>query len=419
MIIFEFKKKDVGKDSKSEKSKEEELKEKYGVIKDIPERKVEAEGIPFQHVVHPKEEGETKLPDLLLRIEKMDGKLDVIDRFRDDVNERITHLAEEIGELRTMVMERDRSYDEVTTQFEKVRDTVSGLEPMKLKKYFEKKEKEIIENKAKIERIENLVKALGEESKKFRNVMERIKSFENLIDVSYDIDRKISKIKESKDHVDMAVSKIENIFSEMNDKVSELESQREKINKLDGLTIEMTKMLDEVSVRLNRFVEKKDIGELKKYLDEDLKKIEASLKGKVPSVKEKTVPITIPIPDSKLTELYSQISKLKSIVDSQNMAIKNIISRLGTSQIRSGRLESSLEIRNVKLSLRFFQIMNILMFESNPMKIKGYLSEVKEIAQEMKSNGIWNEEKERYMREILNKLSRRIEPLGSRKSQAG
>ena len=415
MRIFGFKKKDVGKKEKgSEKSTEEVLKEKYGVLKEIPERKLEVEGLPFQHVMRPKEVGEPKLPDLLLRIEKMDGKLDFINSFRDNVNERITQLAEEIGELRTMVMERDRSFDKISVEFETVRDTVTGLEPMKLKKHFEKREKEIVENKAKIESIENLVKALGEESKKFRSVMEKIKSFENLIDVSYDIDRRISKIKGAKDHVDMVVSKVENIFSEMNDKVSELESQREKIDKLDGLTIEMTKMLDEVSVRLNRFVEKKDLNELKKDVDEDLKKIEAHLKGRVP-VKGKPVPVSRPFPDTRLTELYSQISKLKSIIDSQNMAIKNIISRSGGRGIRTG----GLEIRNIKLSLRFFQVMNILAFGRNAKKIREYLSEVREIAQEMKSNGIWNEEKESYMREILNKLSRRIEPLGNRKSGTG
>jgi len=176
----------------------------------------------------------------------------------------------------------------------------------------------------------------------------------------------------------------------------------------------MTKMLDEVSVRLNRFVEKKDLNELKKDVDEDLKKIEAHLKGRVP-VKGKPVPVSRPFPDTRLTELYSQISKLKSIIDSQNMAIRNIISRLGGRGIRAG----GLEIRNIKLSLRFFQIMNILTFERDTKKIREYLSEVREITQEMKSNGIWNEEKESYMREILNKLSRRIEPLGNRKSGTG
>ncbi len=396
-------KKKQKKVKKEEKSKEEILKEKYGVTKEIPKRKIESEGMPFKHMMQPKNRDETELPDIILRMEKLDGKIEVMNRFKDEINERITHLAEEIGELRTMIMERDRSFDKVSAEFETVKDSVNDIQPRKLKSYFEKKEKDIVLNKANIEKLENLVKALNEENKQFRNLISKIKSFENLVNISYNIDRKASKIKESKDHVDMAVSKVENIFSEMNDKVSELESQREKVDKMDGLTIEMTKMLDEITIKLNKFVEKKELNQY-------LRKIEASpIKDRMPISKAGSIPPSSPIHDSRILELSSQLSRLKSVIDSQNIMINNIVSKM-----RSGKVaESSPDIRKVMLSLRFFQIMNILSFERHPNKIKNYLSEVKDLAREMKSSGLWNDEKHNYMKEILNKLSRRIEPLGS------
>jgi hypothetical protein len=408
MKIFGFNKK---KNEKVEKTEEQVLKEKYGVMKDIPARKLETESIPFRHVLDSKGSSDANLPELILKIEKIDGKLDVMNQIKDNIDERVTQLAEEIGELRTMVLERDRSFDKIAVNFESIKDTLEDLEPNKLKKYFEKKEKEILENRAKIENVENLVKALNEESKKFRGTMEKIKSFENLIDVSYDIDRRISKIKESKDHVDMIVSKVESIFSEMNDKVSELESQREKIDKLDKLSIEMTQMLDEVSVKLNKFAEKKDLGELKKDIDEDLKKVQSYLSGK-PPIKGGQPPIVKTVDDTKLSQLYAQMAKLKSVVDSQNLAIKHLSSRSGSHGPQTGNLE----LRAVKLSLRFFQIMNILNFERDAKKIRNYLSELRAITHEMKSLRIWNEEKQNYMEQILNKLSDRIEPFEDRKT---
>ena len=57
------------------------------------------------------------------------------------------------------------------------------------------------------------------------------------------------------------LTKSENVFSELNRKVSELENQKEKIAKLDELTLEMTKMLDEVTLKLTKFVNKKDLKE--------------------------------------------------------------------------------------------------------------------------------------------------------------
>jgi len=261
------------------------------------------------------------MSDIVLRLEKLAGKMDLLDRSRNDMNERLTHLAEEIGELRSMMMERERTFDKVKSQFEIVKETVTDLRPERLRKTFEKTEKDILENKAKIETLQTLLKALSEESKRVRKLMSKIKSFENLVDISYEMERKLSRINEVKNYADIVVAKIENIFSELNEKVSQLESQREKIAKLDELTIEITKMLDEVSVKMTKFVTEKDLKDFKKTLEEDL--------AKLVKVKTQTVQVTGDqwVKDN-INKLASQISKLKSVVESQNTVINTIIDRL-------------------------------------------------------------------------------------------
>jgi chromosome segregation ATPase len=290
------------------------------VTKEIPKRKA-VEEIPELTEIEEGGEGEVKMSDVVLRLEKLNGKMDLLDRSRNDMNERLTHLAEEIGELRTMMMERERTFDKVKSQFEIVKETITDIRPERLKKIFEKTETDILDNKAKIETLQTLVRALAEESRKVRKLMEKIKSFENLVDVSYEMERKISRIKEIKNYADIVIAKIENIFSELNEKVSQLENQREKIEKLDELTIEITKMLDEVSVKMTKFVTEKDLKDFKKSLEEDLAK----------SVKVKTQMVEVTgdqwVKDN-INELASRISKIKSVVESQNTIIKNIIDRL-------------------------------------------------------------------------------------------
>jgi len=267
------------------------------------------------------------------------------------MNERVTQLAEEIGELRTISMERERSFDKIKTEFEKINEIVSDFEPSRIRKDSEKKEKEILENSAKIEKLEFFLKALAEENKKFREMMEKIKSFENLVDISYEIDRKLSKINEVKDYADKIASKVESVFSELNEKVSDLEGEREKIKKIDDLTIEMTKMLDEVSIKLSKFASKKDLDQLKKDMEEDINKLITPLKGK--PVSGKTVS-TIPVDTLKFSE---EIEKMKIALQKQNAVIANLMNQLKVENIETGETQS---IRNIKLSLRFFQLMNIL-----------------------------------------------------------
>ena len=299
--------------------------EKYGVTKEIPKRQIAEEYVEETPSGEASEE-EAKMSDLVLRLEKLDGKLDILDRSRNDMNERLTQLAEEIGELRTMMMERERTFDKVKSQFEIVKESVTDIRPERLTKRFEKTEKDVLEDKAKLETLETLVKALADENRRFRRLMEKIKSFENLVDISYEMERKLSRINEIRNYADVVVAKVENIFSELNEKVSQLESQREKIEKLDELTIEITKMLDEVSIKMTKFVTEKDLKDFKKSLEEDLAKLS---KGNL-----QTVQVTGDkwVKDS-ITELTNKMSKLKSVVQSQNEVLNNLIDRLeGTAK---------------------------------------------------------------------------------------
>jgi DNA repair exonuclease SbcCD ATPase subunit len=303
----------------SEKTKK--LVERYGVTKEIPKRKIEEAVKNGKKETTQSYDEEIKLPDIILRLEKVDGKIDIMDRSRNDFAERTTQLAEEIGELRSMIMERERALDKITAEFEMVKDAVSDIRPQKIKKELDKREVETMEDRAKIEKIEVMIKTLSEENKNFREKMEKIKSFENLVELSYELDRKISEMKEIKTYADMMASKVESIFSELNEKVSQLESQREKIDKMDELTIEMTKMLDEVSLKLTKFVEEKDLKNLKKTLEEGFKKMAVAK-----TASGKTV--VLPDVDAKFSELSSKIDKLRSIVESQNSVIMSIIDRL-------------------------------------------------------------------------------------------
>jgi len=190
-----------------------------------------------------------------------------------------------------------------------------------LRKTFDKTERDILENKAKLETLETLVRKLADESSKFRRLIKKIKSFENLVDISYELERKLSRMNEVKNYADVLVAKVESIFSELNQKVSQLENQREKIEKLDELTVEITKMLDEVSVKMTKFVTEKDLKEFKKSLAEDL--------AKLPKGKMQTVQVTGDqwVKDS-ITELSNRISKIKSVVASQNQVLNDLIDKL-------------------------------------------------------------------------------------------
>ena len=86
----------------------ESIKERYGVMDEIPEQELEEESLETEE--KPKEEGKSSKLDLLLRMEKIEAKLGTIDDFKDDVDERLMRLAEEVGELRSSLLEIDKNF---------------------------------------------------------------------------------------------------------------------------------------------------------------------------------------------------------------------------------------------------------------------------------------------------------------------
>jgi len=106
---------------------------------------------------------------------------------------------------------------------------------------------------------------------------------------------------------------------------------------------------------------------------------------------------------------------LKSAIEGQNAIIKNIIESIEKKPEIELKTEAGVEtrsIRNIKLSLRFFQILNILPYIKESNRVKEYLSELREIIEEMKSVGLWDAEKDKFMKDVFARLSRWSESKG-------
>ncbi len=307
------------KKSKEELEKEEErekgLIKKYGVMKEIPKQEIEEEKTEKEIGTEESKEEVESLTDLVLKTEKLEGKLDIISGYKEELNERLTQLSEEIGEIRSMAMESDRSFSKLETEFEKIKEVIGDVEPLKIKKDFEKKEEEIMEDRVKIEKLENLVKALEKEAENFRKIMEKIKSFDNLVDISRKINEKIDSIEDTKKYADRTSAKIESIFSEVTEKANELQDQKEKIVKLDELTSEITQMLDEISIKMKDFAQIKDFSQFQEETKEEIKKLAED--------KQKIEEIGKLIQETKIDDKFEKIKELGGNLEEIEKKVKD------------------------------------------------------------------------------------------------
>ncbi|MEM5793409.1 MAG: hypothetical protein QXY45_03600 [Candidatus Aenigmatarchaeota archaeon] len=419
------------KQEMSEEDREKELIIKYGITKGIPKQKID-EDLKEEEAI--KERVKTteefgSFTGLLMKVEQLEGKMEIIGSYKTELEERLSHLSEEVGEIRSMILEVDKSFGKIENEFEKIKETIGDIEPLKIKKVFEKKDREIEEVRTKIERLEEIVKEIGNETENFRKTMEKIKSFENLVDVAKRIDEKIRLIDDTKKYSDRTSAKVEALFSEISEKVNELELQKEKISKLDELTTEITQMLDEISIKINDYVTSKDLKKLKEELKEEMKKIKPGgkefdeifriIKERESQKAQVTQqPLNIgqmgeiktggkDIEDSTLTAINQRIEKIKQIIEKQNEVISEVINRIEGLKLTQIKSE---EIKNVELYLRFYHLLNVIPFIEDQEQLKIYSIKIKEILEELKASPAWDEQKEKMIEELIRNSKSMVVP---------
>jgi len=342
------------------------LKQKYGVMKEIPEQKIDSK-VVSEEMKEERKVQQINILDLLLRLEKMEGKFSFVEDFKDDVNERLAHLSEEIGELRSSFLEMDKNFSSLETKAEKALEIISEMQPEKISKEFQKKDAEIMKIQAEIETIKSILTSVKNEGEKLNKVLERVKSIENVVSMFKRLEEKIKIVDEAKDYVDRLAGKSESIFSELGSKVEEIENLKEKVAKIDDLTVDIVKMLDGISIKIPKFIEKENAEKiLRDAVKEEIKKnYSVDVKG--------------------LSEINNAVNGIKNILSKE----MNILTALN---------------EKVELYFNFLQSINNLIYSTNVDDVKSTILKIKATISEMKKNGTWNERSINLLMKVFESL---------------
>jgi chromosome segregation ATPase len=348
------------KEEKKQKEKEEkisELKERYKVVKGIPEQIVEGEKVEI------KPEGKEEFPEITLKVERLDAKIATIDDYRKVTDEKISRISEEIGELRSTFLALDKRFSPLEMNAERALKAVSEVMPEKIRADFQKIEREILGIRAEIERMNAIIDSVRSEEKKLMEAFEKIKNVENVLDISKKIEEKIARVEEASRYADRVSAKTEVVFSELSGKLAEIERQKGKISRLDELTKELVKTLDEISLKIPKFAEKVEVSKLGEEILSRIKSIEPEsikmevsreINSKVGTLKEEVMNSLREIENVKksLEEIPKKVESLSlELAQSKNEIEELKKSMIKEIPIEEMRAEYEKKIEEIKASL--------------------------------------------------------------------
>lgn len=270
---------------------------------------------------------------LLLKTEKLEGKIEAMADFRKAVEERLSSLNQEIGELRSSILEKDRSLREVQQGFAKIREVSEGIEPEKITGELAKKDEAIEKNQALIESLTTHIKQLRKDIKANSDVLESIRDIKNLANIIQTLKNKMGKIEEDRKFTSRTAGKIETMFSELSDKLGDFQGYKDKITFNEDTMHEIMKTMDMLETKLEE-TSKKD----------DLKKLEGSMDEKFERARTET--------DDKFYDVRNLIDDLLAAL--KNAGIKGVLEKVGKVNLeRTFATKSDVEEVRTKLeSLR-------------------------------------------------------------------
>jgi chromosome segregation ATPase len=311
------------------------LSERINLMEDFKRQIISAMNKITNNIIELKQKRE-KHEEMLTEIEKLKGKLEIVNDFKTQLSDTTKTFSEEIGELRTMILDREKSFSKIELGFEKINEIVKEIEPGAISKELEKKEAKITELESRIDKLEGFYNEMTKKTEELREFLSKIKSFENLVELSKKIKKSLADIEDSKNYVDRVSGKIEAIFEDVNEKVLDLDEKTRKMKKIEELVKEMVPTVDKMQIALENKADKKDVdsiknigvtGVLKNKIEsmeneiKEIKKLRTYLED-IKNIKEKIEFLT-PAEAKKRDEIKAQITSLEDEIEKMGEAFEN------------------------------------------------------------------------------------------------
>ena len=250
------------------KKKEEENQEE-----ELEENEVEKEETN-QKDSNMSSDSSSEAPSLLklsTEVDRLKASQEAFQEVRKSFTERFNHISEQIGELRSMILERDRTIQTLELKSVKAIDLVESIKPDKFMMDLERQNVKIEALKANLEGNEAILDQVMEELKETRRKISFFRGIEEIIKLSEEIKKGLIGIKKIEGTINIQTDKVQTIYSEMRKKIQDLDTFNSQLQESKANIEQNSKDLDILKTKIINFAEKEEVDKIlekvQKYSD--------------------------------------------------------------------------------------------------------------------------------------------------------
>lgn len=209
-----------------------------------------------------KSEFDTGNPKVDMWLTRFKAQLDGLNENRKIVSDRFSRIGEQIGEVRSMVMDTNKTISTIEVSSTKAVDLVESVQPEKLMIEVRKMDGKIEGLRANIEANESLMKDLMGEMKKMRQQMNFYKGVEQVAKMNEEIKKEVAESKKVQAVIERHSDKVETIFLEVSKKFADFDKFNDTVKDMSGTFKVMQNDFDKIKVNLDLKATKKEFQNL-------------------------------------------------------------------------------------------------------------------------------------------------------------
>lgn len=217
--------------------------------------------------------GAPTLGQLSANIDKLTAQFSSFYEMQKAVTERFSRVNEQIGELRAMLIERDRASQHMEAKATQAIDLVETIQPEKLLIEVRKSDAKVEALKASLESNEVVMGSIVAELKETRNKLSAFKGMEEVVKLNDEVKKELSQIKLVQSVVERHADKVDTVFAEMQKAFGEYMKLSDTLKTLDQGSKQLTGDMDSMKVSMKETATKKEIAAITARVEDFEKKV--------------------------------------------------------------------------------------------------------------------------------------------------
>jgi hypothetical protein len=197
-----------------------------------------------------------------VEITKIKAQLEGLAEIRKATNERFSRIGEQIGELRGMIVDTQKTISKVEVSATKAEDLVETVQPEKLMIDVRKLDGKVEALRAQIEAGEIRSKDLMDEMKKVRHQMNFYKGVEQVAQMMDEMKKDLLEMKKIQGSIERHADKVETIFLDVSKRFSEFDKFSEVVKDSQKTSSKIVSDFDKFRVKLEEKADKKEFTKL-------------------------------------------------------------------------------------------------------------------------------------------------------------